>query len=178
MIETAKRVEMLETNLDRVVRPQKGSSSETRFQKKPYLKPQQPVQGSVKCYECDGAHYTIECPKLFSNQNNVKKYFSFNKPGHFAFNCPENKIKIRPQQPSPSGEKPKATGRIFSITREEAPKLGNLVLGMYHFFGKCMHVLFDSRATHSFVSSSCLEEFCLPVSDLGCGLVVSTPASG
>ncbi|XP_017412935.1 uncharacterized protein LOC108324500 [Vigna angularis] len=158
MIETAKWVEMLETDPDRVVRPQKGSSFRVGFQKKPYLKRQQPVPGSVKCYECrgahyrrecpkllgfqkkpylkrqqpvpgsvkcyecGGAHYRRECPKLLGKQNNVKKCFSYNKRGHFAFNCLENNVKIGPQQPSPFGEKPKATGRVFAITGEEAAK--------------------------------------------------------
>lgn len=41
-----------------------------------------------------------------------------------------------------------------------------------------VHVLFESRATHSFILSTCLEGFKLPVSDLGFELVVSAPASG
>ncbi|XP_052724121.1 uncharacterized protein LOC128193959 [Vigna angularis] len=39
MVETAKRVEKLEIDPERVVRPQKGSSSVTKFQKQPYNRP-------------------------------------------------------------------------------------------------------------------------------------------
>jgi len=39
-------------------------------------------------------------------------------------------------------------------------------------------VLYDSRAIHSFVSDSCVQELCLSVCELQFDLVVSTPTSG
>jgi len=39
-------------------------------------------------------------------------------------------------------------------------------------------VLFDSRATHSFVSNECVRRLRLTMRELGCELLVATPASG
>ena len=44
--------------------------------------------------------------------------------------------------------------------------------------GRGLCVLYDSGATHSFVSESVVEELGLPVRELQYDLVVSTPASG
>ena len=41
-----------------------------------------------------------------------------------------------------------------------------------------MLVLFDSKASHSFISHDCVERLGLSTRDLGCELMVSTPASG
>ena len=41
-----------------------------------------------------------------------------------------------------------------------------------------MLVLFDSGASHSFISHDCVKKLGLSTRDLGCELIVSTPASG
>lgn len=66
-----------------------------------------------------------------------------------------------------SGGKLKAEGQVFT----------NLILDTCYLKNKFVHVLFDSGATHSFISLQCLEKFGLPVVDFGCELVVSTPTS-
>jgi len=45
-----------------------------------------------------------------------------------------------------------------------------------HLYVSCC-VLYDSGATHSFVSDSCVKHLGLPVCELQCELAVSTPAS-
>jgi len=44
--------------------------------------------------------------------------------------------------------------------------------------GESVCVLYDSGATHSFVSETCVQRLGLPVCELQCDLVVSTSASG
>jgi len=39
-------------------------------------------------------------------------------------------------------------------------------------------LLFDSGATHSFVSNECVKRFGLVMRELGCELIIATPASG
>ena len=64
------------------------------------------------------------------------------------------------------------------MTGAEAAGSGNLVMGYCVISGMRCCVLYDSGATHSFVSESCVRELGLPVCELQFDLVVSTPASG
>jgi len=76
------------------------------------------------------------------------------------------------------GNRPQATGRVYAMTGAEAAGLGNLVMGRCMIAGESLCVLYDSGATHSFVSIACVERLGLPVRELQCKLAVSTPASG
>jgi len=64
------------------------------------------------------------------------------------------------------------------MTGTEAVRSGNLITGSCVIAGRGLCVLYDSGATHSFVSESVVEELGLPVRELQYDLVVSTPASG
>jgi len=64
------------------------------------------------------------------------------------------------------------------MTGAEAAGSGNLVMGYCVISGMRCCVLYDSGATHSFVSNACMERLGLPVRELQCELAVSTPASG
>jgi len=64
------------------------------------------------------------------------------------------------------------------MTGAEAAGSGNLVIGRCMIAGESLCVLYDSGATHSFVSIACVERLGLPVYELHCELAVSTPASG
>jgi len=64
------------------------------------------------------------------------------------------------------------------MTGVEAACLGNLVMGRCMITDESLCVLYDSRATHSFVSDACVKRLDLPVCELQCELVVSTPTSG
>ncbi|XP_027936277.1 uncharacterized protein LOC114191305 [Vigna unguiculata] len=76
------------------------------------------------------------------------------------------------------GSRPQATGRVYVMTGSEAAGSDNLVIGCCVISGKSCCVLFDSGATHSFVSESCVQELGMPVCELLFDLVVSTPTSG
>ena len=64
------------------------------------------------------------------------------------------------------------------MTRVEATSSGNLLMGFCLIVGMKCCVLYDSGVTHSFVSDACVKKLGLPVCELQCELVVSTPASG
>ena len=63
------------------------------------------------------------------------------------------------------------------MTGAKAAGSCNLVMGRCVITGKSACVLYDSGATHSFVSKTCVQRLGLPVCELQCDLVVSTPAS-
>jgi len=76
------------------------------------------------------------------------------------------------------GNRPQATGKVYAMTEAEEAGLGNLVMGYCVISGLRCCVLYDSGATKSFVSDACVKKLGMPVCELQCELVVSTPASG
>ncbi|XP_027916066.1 uncharacterized protein LOC114175508 [Vigna unguiculata] len=64
------------------------------------------------------------------------------------------------------------------MTGTEAVRSGNLIIRSCVIAGRGLRVLYDSGATHSFVSESVEEELSLPGRELQYDLVVSTPAFG
>jgi len=64
------------------------------------------------------------------------------------------------------------------MSGSEANKSCKLIQDTYLLCCECVNVLFDSGASHSFMSLMCSEKLGLSVNDLGCELVVSTPTSG
>jgi len=65
-----------------------------------------------------------------------------------------------------------------SLNGIEASKSKDLIQGKCFISGIPLLVLFDSDATHSFISCSCVEKLKLYVSILNKDLVVETPTSG
>jgi len=76
------------------------------------------------------------------------------------------------------GNRPQATGRVYAMSGAEASGSGNLVMGSCMLASTSCCVLYDSGATHSFVSDACVNRLGMLVCELQCELVVSTPASG
>jgi len=64
------------------------------------------------------------------------------------------------------------------MTNTKATRSGNLILNYCLLYGNSVFVLFDSEASHSFVSHDCVKKLGLSTRDLGCELILSTPAFG
>jgi len=122
------------------------------------------------------------CPQL----SEFRRCNHCGREGHFGRDCPTLRRTVaRPSSQTPSqtqqrrgGNRPQAAGRVYAMTGLEAAGSGNLVVSCCVISSKSCCMLFDSRATHSFVSESCVRELGLPVCELQFDLVVSTPASG
>nr|KYP73002.1 Transposon Ty3-I Gag-Pol polyprotein [Cajanus cajan] len=114
--------------------------------------------------------------------------------GHVSFNCPTRSRPERSTQRSDAqradtqrssvqrietqrGDRPTTAGRVFALTGAEASTSSDLVKGKGKAAGKDVMLLFDSRASHSFISYACVAMLGVPVCDLGLRLLVSMPAS-
>ena len=64
------------------------------------------------------------------------------------------------------------------MTSTEPTWSGNLILDYCLLFGNSVLVLFDSEASHSFISHDCVKKLGLSTRDLGCELIVSTQHLG
>ena len=104
-----------------------------------------------------------------------RKCFICNKPGHFTNNCPEKKSLSTKKPVASPAERARAAGRVFALTTTEATQSGNLILEPCVLFGNLVLVLFDSGATHSFISNVCMGRLQLVTHDLGCELLFQLP---
>ncbi|XP_020238075.1 uncharacterized protein LOC109817269 [Cajanus cajan] len=94
--------------------------------------------------------------------------------GHVSTSCPAG---ARQTRSAPRGVRPTTTGGVFTLTGVDASTSSDLVKGKGKATGKDVMILFDSGASHSFISYACAEKLGLPVRGLGLRLLVSTPAS-
>jgi len=96
------------------------------------------------------------------------------KEGHFGKNCPTiARTATHPPIQTPHqhqrrdrGNRPQATGKVYTMSGVEAASSSNLVMGYCVISGMRCCVLYDSGATHSFVSNACVERLGLLVCEL------------
>jgi len=172
-------VEQLKTGPSGGTRPQR-TTTDPRQQKKPYTKPSSPSR-KLQCFNCGGEHLRRDCPKPSSSaggSSSTSKCYVCDQTGHYARHCPNKKSVGGAPIRKPVGDRPRAPGRVFALTTTEATQLGNLVQDTCLLFGNRVVVLYDSGATYSFVSNECVRRLGLVIRELGCELIVATPASG
>ncbi|XP_061359910.1 uncharacterized protein LOC133303953 [Gastrolobium bilobum] len=94
--------------------------------------------------------------------------FKSGKPGHMLRQCPQN-------QGQNSSIQPATRGRVFTLSGQEAAQASNLVQGTGLIQDSLIIVLFDSGATHSFISLSSTQKLKLPISILSSYLEIFLP---
>nr|KYP72696.1 Retrotransposable element Tf2 [Cajanus cajan] len=184
-----------------------SGSKKGESQRKPYDRPQSQQGGpasrqsssttsggrqsggaTLRCFRCAGPHFVRDCPYTES------RCFRCHQMGHESANCPARGRPGRSAQRSDvqradtqrssaqradtqRGDRPTTASRVFALTGAEASTSSDLVKGKGKAAGKDVMILFDSGATHSFISYACVAILGMPVCDLGLRLLVSTPAS-
>ncbi|XP_027337059.1 uncharacterized protein LOC113850697 [Abrus precatorius] len=82
----------------------------------------------------------------------------------------------RPTSRASSGEKLNVQGNVFAMSGSKASKSDELIRDKC-IINRFCDVLFDSGATHFFVSMDCVSCVGLPISSLRCNVIVSTPTT-
>ncbi|XP_035542792.1 uncharacterized protein LOC118345037 [Juglans regia] len=140
---------------------------------------QRQIQGnhtSNPCKFCDRIHHG-ECRK------EVGSCFKCSKDGHFIRECPlfgVNNRRPNPAQnfrPNNQGNNQRRTvpARVFALTPGEAEDKDDVITGIVPLFLNKAIVLFDSGATHSFISMDYVKLCPIVANEMDYNLRVSTP---
>jgi hypothetical protein len=96
-------------------------------------------------------------------------------------NCPPQIVVSTPAPTHRANYVPVATRqnyvlrKVNHVTVEEAHEAPDVVIGMFFINDTSAVVLFDSGASHSFISAAYVEKHNLPIALLRCQMVVSSP---
>ncbi|XP_072078172.1 uncharacterized protein [Arachis hypogaea] len=90
------------------------------------------------------------------------------QPGHIARECPA--------VPPPSADAPQRQGRVFALSSEEAHQSEDRIEGKCTIIGAPLTILYDTGASHSFISLSATSRISLCMTKLPYVLLVTTPA--
>jgi hypothetical protein len=114
-----------------------------------------------------------------------RRCFNFGERGQFTNACPKphahfNQTPVAQSTPGHINSTPMsakqsyARGRINHVAIEDAQEAPNVVLATFLVNSSTTIVLFDSGASHSFISAEYVAKYNLPVSLLNCHMVVSS----
>nr|AAM14672.1 Putative polyprotein [Oryza sativa Japonica Group] len=102
--------------------------------------------------------------------------FNCGDPGHYADKCPKpRRVKVVPAQSNSAV--PASKARVNHVAAAEAQDAPDVILGTFLVNSVPATVLFDSGATHSFLSMSFAGNHGMEVEDLRRPLMVSTPSN-
>jgi hypothetical protein len=123
---------------------------------------QNPLQGERKCYACgENGHFPNQCPNPCS--------------------CPPQTTVFTPASTHGANSVLVATrqnyvhGKVNHAIVEKAQEAPDVVIGTFFINDTSAVVLFDSGASHSFISTSYVEKHNLPIALLRCQMIVSSP---
>jgi hypothetical protein len=115
-----------------------------------------------------------------------RRCFAWGEKGHFTNRCPNSRPRINP----PVVATPVSTcgansvtvatkqyytrGRVSHVAMEEAQEAPDVVIGRFLVNGTSAVVMFDSKASHSFIFATYVGKHNLPLPLLKCQIIVSS----
>jgi hypothetical protein len=135
---------------------------------------QQPSRESMQQGPCSNTPTTHGAPPQGNCTGGA--CFMCGLTGHFAWQCPTRSTTTGAgNQAKPQGHQNFMRGRVNHMTSEEAQQALDIVLGMFLASSHPATILFDSRASHSFMSSSFVAKHSLPIATMKHTMLVSSP---
>jgi len=125
------------------------------------------LENQIKCMKCGQDHHTRYCHIL------GPICFKCGKPGHVAIECGQQKSHFNPSGSVPK-TRPATTRRVYTLSGTETAQNHDLIQGTCFIKGRTLNVLYDSGATHSFISNDCVKDLKLQISSLDTNLIIST----
>ncbi|KAL8123995.1 hypothetical protein AgCh_011844 [Apium graveolens] len=116
-------------------------------------------KANVLCYKCNQkGHYANECRSQTTTQKSGTVCFKYGKMGHIARDCQttEPAANVPRIEGPPAKDQPKA--RTFNMTMKDAVQSSDVVAGTLPVNSVDAKVLFDSRATRSFISQDFVDK--------------------
>jgi hypothetical protein len=106
--------------------------------------------------------------------------FNYGRSGHFAQECTTPKKTamqghITPPPHGPQTVVVSKTGCVNYTTLEDVPKGEQVLAGMFSLHGHPIIILFDSGATHDFISRACTQKHHLGIQHSDSPYMISTP---
>jgi hypothetical protein len=122
---------------------------------------QNPLPGEQRCFACgEKGHYANQCP----NPHSRPPLTAASTP---ALTRGANSVLVAARQNY-------VHRKVNHVTVEEAQEAPDVVIGKFSVNDLSAVVLFDSRASHSFISTAYVEKHNLPMALLRCQMIVSS----
>jgi hypothetical protein len=113
-------------------------------------------------------------PMKNSAPNTPTRCFCCGKEGHMSFNCPDKQNQQTPQRNS-SNQKPPHYGKVNHVSSDTTHEALEVMLGTFNINSISATILFDSRASHSFISQAFVREHSVPLVAMKNPMIVNSP---